>query len=373
MKKTIISVFLAVVALLCCLPAAAQKNRQSRFFYDAGLKFNFDNREYSPSGDGVSETLFGVRFSPEIGLTHSERQSSSNIAIGLDLRRDFGDADKSIASLMEEVRIYGTHSRKLDKSQLLIAAGVFSRELMSESWGPAFFSEKFLWLDPNISGILVHNDWGKGCFELCCDWLGQYGSSFSTREQFLLLSAAHYEFNPALSLGYNTYMMHFACSQETEGVVDNLLAEPWVEVNLLPVPTGKLSEMSVKAGLLFSAQRDRRHGSSFEKAILGEISSTIRYHRLSLCNSFYLGQNIMTLYKNVDDSGYLYADRLYLNDPFFMISNADGKSYGSHDTAEIRWEPRLGERTSLAISAKFHFHNHSYTGCQQVVSLKITL
>lgn len=362
-----------IVLLLCCISAAAQSDRNSKIFYNAGIDVNFDNREYDAGGRAASETIFGVRFSPELGLRYDGGTSSSCLAIGIDMRKDFGDPDKSLSSLLEEVKIYGSHSRDIGQTRFSITGGVFSRELMQEEWSEVFFSEKYLWTNPNISGLLVSDRWARGGFELACDWIGQYGSSYGTREQFLVMSAAHHNFNAAFSLGYNAYMMHFACSQETQGVVDNLLGEPWAKINFLPSPRGRWKELSLKAGVILSAQRDRNIGSEFDRAALGELSFKARYGSLSAINRYYLGSSIMSLYDYSDNSGYLYGDRLYLNDPFFIIDAFDGRRFGSHNTAELQWEPRLSERAKLSISARFHFHNHKYGGCQQIVRLIVDL
>lgn len=356
-----------------CISSEAQSYKGNEFFYTASIDMNFDNREYDASGKIASETLFGARFSPEIGLRHKSGSSISSIAAGLDIRKDFGDADRSLGALLEDVKIYGSHYRGIGGTAFCITGGVFSRDMMKEEWTEVFFSEKYLWLHPNISGLLISDNWFKGNFELACDWIGEFGSSYSTREQFLVMSAAHHDFNPLLTLGYNAYMMHFACSQETDGVVDNLLAEPWAKIRLLTAPVGLWKELSIKAGAILSAQRDRNLGSGFTKAALGEFTVKARVGSLSLVNRYFLGQSIMSLYNSTDSSGYLYADRLYFNDPLFIMDGFENRSFGSHDSAEIRWEPRLGGKASLEVSARFHFHNNRYSGCQQIVRLIVTL
>lgn len=373
MKFTTQPLISLVILLSSCLISEAQSYKGNELFYNAGIDINFDNREYDASGRGVSETLFGARFSPEIGLRHNNRKSISSVVIGVDIRKDFGDADRSLGTILEDTKIYGSHYRGINGTAFCITGGVFAREMMKEEWSEVFFSEKYLWHNPNISGLLISDRWLKGNFELACDWIGEFGSSYGTREQFLVMSAAHHDFNPLFTLGYNAYLMHFACSQETQGVVDNMLAEPWAKVKLITSPVGRWKELSIKAGAILSAQRDRNLGSAFDKAALGEFTLKASYGGLSFIHKYYIGHNIMSLYDNTDNSGYLYGDRLYFNDPLFQLKAFDDRSFGSHNSAELRWEPRLSEKASLGITARFHFHNHQYSGCQQIVRLIVRL
>lgn len=363
--RFILPLFLGLFLLQQPSQAVDTKDKGVRLSYGVGFATNFDNREYSSQSQNPSETLFGARLSPSVGLILSERQARQTINIGADFFKSFGDNSSSPTSSLEEILLNYSLYKPGRSCDISLHAGIFSRKEMLEGWSTAFFSEKYLWTDPNIEGILLKLNSRTAAFELGCDWMGQYGSSYDTREQFLLFTSGALNLGSLFQLGYNAYMMHYACSQQTIGVVDNILTEPWVKL--------RSEYLDFKLGYFVSAQRDRNIQEELSLSGLFDLGIDARWRCFGLSNNFYLGGDLMPLFGQQDNSGQQYGTHLYLNDPFFNISNFPGFNYGSYDRCELYWQPVISSRLNLKISAIFHFHNNSFTGSQQIVSLVLDI
>jgi hypothetical protein len=82
---------------------------------------------------------------------------------------------------------------------------------------------------------------------------------------------------------------------------------------------------------------------------------------------------MMPYYNNVDKGGDKYGTRLYMGDPFYRIRDDGTDGPGLYDRLDVYWEPKLGNMLTLRVSARFHFHDSSYSGCQQIVGLSFNL
>lgn len=339
--------------------------QQGGFFHDIGFDMNFDNREFGDEAFSPSGTIFGSRLTPSVGFARANYNSRHRLTAGVEFIRDFGDVRTDGGSHFKEAFFHYDYERSFEKSTFTLTAGIFPRNRSLGEWGTAFFSEKYLWYNHYMEGMLMGYDMEKGHVELGCDWIGMHGAAEDVKEQFLLFSSGY--FNPCryLKLGYDTYMMHLANSAVAPGVADNFLGEAYAELNL----GGVFHEFSLKIGYIQSLQRDREVSSDFETPGLGEASIRLSRGGVGLSNSLYYGKDVMPLYDRRDSAGEVYADRLYFNDPFFRIRTDGSGKAGSYDRLEVFYAPQLGPSLRLKFSAVFHFNNLSYSGCQQMIGL----
>ena len=331
--------------------------------YDLGFDLRFDNREFSQSGFSSSGTIFGTRFYPTIGLETHFAGAVHNLIGGAEIRKDFGDINDIGTHLISDLFFY----YNFENNGFTITGGVFPRSKCKEDWSTAFLSEKHIWYDPYIEGILFTNSGINYRIELGCDWMGMYGAGTFVKEQFMIFSAGHRMLGRYLKLGYNAYMVHFANSIDAPGVCDNILAEPFMELRFSEL--WFTDRFSLKLGYLQSLQRDRLETLDFMAPGLGEATVELARGYMGIKNSFYYGKDIMPLYSKTDSAGVLYANRLYFGDPFFRINEDGASGCGSYDRLELFYEKVLGGNLKIKASAVFHFNNTSFSGSQQIVSL----
>ena len=138
-RKTIPILLLAISSLATAVSAQELK-------WNVGFDFNFDNREY---GDLQipSQTLFGARLSPEIGLAWGPRDRHS-LMVGVDVVKAFG-RDRFCED-PELVMYYGYRSDKFR-----VSAGIFPRSRMIGEYSQAIFSDSVRFYDNNIEGLLL--------------------------------------------------------------------------------------------------------------------------------------------------------------------------------------------------------------------------
>lgn len=386
MTKHLHATFLAFLLLLTSTVAAnafsgLQLSRPPQLLYGVQFEQRFDNREYDNSSFNPSGTIFGARLSPYIGVGISSNRATHRIVVGADLYKDFGNDTALKDNILQQILFYYDCSLRLGRDATFgMSAGVLPRHLMKETFGIAFFSEERLWYDNNIEGLLFSIEkQRKYRIELALDWMGQFGSTPTTREQFMILSAGSGRLSRFFKIGYNAYYQHLANSSENlEGVVDNFLAKPWITAVL--DPRRKLfDDFSVKAGVLFSAQRDRRLSGDFDTPLCGEISLHLEKWNVSIDNSLFLGNDMMPYYCKEDANGEQYGDSLYAGDAFFRMKRAETpdftkKETGLYDRLALSFCPKISRGLNLKISSVFHFNGGvGFSGCQQIIGIVFDL
>ena len=95
----------------------------------------------------------------------------------------------------------------------------------------------------------------------------------------------------------------------------------------------------------------------------------IRKWNTAIKNMAYYGTDIMPYYNFHDAGGIKYGSELYLGDPFFRIHDDGATAAGLYDRLEICYEPVIGKHVKMKVAALFHFHDFSYSGCQQMVGI----
>lgn len=364
MKKTLFILFFLTTSLVVFAGGKPKVN----FAYDVDFEMKFDNREYYESAFSKSMTIFGARLTPSIGLALSEKNGAEHrLMLGVDMMKDFGSGATS--ELFHEMTLFYKFEKQFPKTKMDIYAGIFPRSAMEGSYSQAFFSDSLRFYDNNIEGILLKFHRPKAYFEVGCDWMGQYGAV--RREKFMIFTAGEGKVLPFMSLGYAGYMLHYANSDIAKGLVDNILVNPYARFDL-----GYLTDMqalSLRVGWLQAMQRDREYDGVFVFPYGVEFDQEIRKWNVGILNKVFYGVDMMPYYNNIDNAGLKYGSDLYLGDPFYRVHDDGSKGTGVYDRFELYYEPKIGDFLKLRVSALFHFHNHGYSGCQQMVSLCFNL
>ena len=373
-----------------------------RFAYDVNFEMNFDNRE-NTSDLSPSMTVFGARLTPEIGIGVTQGNGTRHrVMLGVDIMKDFGrgpDASPdgvvpgnkgyANADLFKEMTMYYRMDRRMGKTDFSLTAGIFPKRFsMSREYSPAFISDSLKFYDNNYEGLLLSFSRPKSCYEVGCDWMGMFGRY--ERERFMLFSHGRSQILSWLSLGYTAYMYHYACSSTVDGVVDNILLNPWICLDAAPVVP--LQQLSLTVGWLQGAQQDRLNVGEYVFPFGAEFTFDVRKWNVGLRNRLFLGRDMMPYYDSRDAGGFKYGNSLYWGDPFYRLFSGNdsrfagagssddamplydrSRSIGIYNRLEAYYEPRIADFLYLKVGLVAHFLEAGYAGFHQQVSLIFNL
>jgi len=365
---------------------SAKDSTSVRFAYDVDFDMDFDNREFYRSSFTGSMTIFGARITPSLGIDAGSQDGwNHRVMLGIDVMKDFGaspvspefsiDGENETSArqvnldLFKEMTLYYKLGRKFDKTDLDVYAGIFPRRFMSGSYSRAFFSDSLMFYDNNLEGLLVQIGRPKAHFEIGCDWMGKIGES--RRERFMIFSSGEGKVLPFMSLGYSAYMYHFACTRHIDGVVDNILASPFVKFDLSGI-TG-LQCFNISLNWLQSLQNDRLHVGRYVFPCGGQLDMEIGHWNAGVRSALFYGKDMMPYYNAYDAGGYKYGNQLYMGSPFYRVHDDGTDGPGIYERLEVFYEPVVGRFLRIRAAAVFHFNGSRYSGCQQVVTFGFNL
>ncbi len=333
LKKTLFSAF-----FLFSLIGFAQKP-----LWNVGFNSFFDNREYN-SQYNYSQTFFGSRLIPEVGLTVGEGQK---LMAGVTL---FFENGKKQFQEQPEVTVYYEYN----SPNFAANAGIFPRERMMGNFPSAFLYDSIAIYDPNMSGILLQTKSERGFAEFAIDWNGN--RSKTKRESFLMLSAGKYKFK-RLYTGYHLSYFHYARTwgaSADEHLVDNGLVHLFAGVDFSS-KSGNDSAY-IQGGYLQGIERIR--GTKNSEAPKGLFAEVFYQHKkVGMKNTLYLGDHRMNYYKQ-------FGSNVYWGDPYFQ-SNC-------YNRTELFWNIIENQKLSLKLASIHHFDGNVF-GWQQLLTLKVNL
>lgn len=403
-NRIIICIVLCIASSVRGLNLDAQAPSGARFAYDVNFEMNFDNRE-NTSDLSPSMTVFGARLTPAIGIAVTQSNGTDHrVMAGIDIMKDFGrgrDAspDGSVSGnsgyantdLFREITFYYQMNRRSGRTDMTLTAGIFPKRFSAYyDLSSAFVSDSLKFYDNNYEGLLLTFSRPSSYYEVGCDWMGMFG--IYDRERFMIFSNGRSELLPWLSLGYSAYMYHYACSATVDGVVDNILANPWICLDAAPfVP---LQQLSLTVGWLQGAQQDRLNVDRYVFPCGIELILDVRKWNVGLRNRLFAGNDMMPYYDSRDAGGNKYGTDLYMGDPFYrLFSPSDPrfnegivmpennsvarysreKYIGIYDRLDLYYEPSIADFLRLKVGVSAHFLRSGYAGLQQRVSLVFNL
>lgn len=347
MKK----ILLPLVGAIICTAAGAQE-----LDYGVDFKVRFDNREYK-SEYSSDRTYFSLKLVPEAGL----KWGDNRLMGGVDATRHFG-AKEAAQPDLEPILYYGYDNKRNFKAY----AGVFQRAKMTLYPAVILTGSKNFY-DPNVEGAMFRYYGESGFAEVACDWYSMIGDT--QRERFVIFSAGNLNLkkftDSRLSAGYWASMHHIAGSETVKGVVDNILAYPYLEYrfNLGPYPEWRGFASSavnfVRAGWVQTFQNDRVNEDKFvfPNGFIAEVQ--VGWRRFGIYETFYAGDNLMPFYARLGSA-------TYLGDTFYRTEN------DYYSRLELFWNPKIGDNMSLKLSSVHHFDGKTWNW-QQVVTFSVAL
>ena len=337
-----------LVALMLSLSALAQSER---LYLDTDFNFDFDNTEYSGSGLGASETLFGISLAPVLRFEWNEKHS---LGAGVNMQKMFGSV-----RFLDDIDLVAYYQFKGEKYGAV--AGLFRREMMIGHYSEAFFSSAWLVDNRLVQGLALQYHDKVGFAELVADWNGLY--SFETREQFRILFSGEGRFAKVMYAGATAAMQHYANRADfSHNVVDNITINPYIGVDF-----NAFFDFDIRLGYLQSLQRDRLVERGWIAPMGGELFFRMSRWGVFISNNIYVGKNLQPLYNSVGKEGSIYGADLYASDPFY------GTTSGIYNRTGIGYERNFWKER-INVKAEFVLKTDGkklYN--QQIISLAVNL
>ncbi len=375
-----------ILSVILAIPASAQfrdRNPRPEFIWDAGFEYDFDNREFDTGGNAFSHsmTINAARLSPSAGiLLRDGKCLSHRLMLGVDIMKDFGDnpvgdGDGSLENtdLFREIT-FSYSIRYADRRNIFEGrAGIFPRSLAKGEYGDEFISDSLRFYDNNIEGLLLQWRRPRSYYEVGFDWPGKIGHL--RRERFMVFSYGNTDITSWLSAGWAANIYHFANTAEYRGVVDNILAEPFVRIH---VPISWLQKADVTTAFVTGYQNDRIHSDDVMIPRGGMLTVSAMKWNIGIDNRFYYGTSLMPLYDDIDDGGNKYGSLLYYGSPFYRVHKSGAWDRGgAADRLEIYYTKNISGILGVRLSAYLHFADggdgFAFQGWRQRISLLFDL
>lgn len=367
-RKLLYSLALAATLILCAAPSAFAKrpvkdridslyiSRNWRFTLDVFADLYFDNKEFDSSGGKYvpSGTILNSQMIPVIGFTHENPSGSeTSIQIGANLNLFHGREFRPTVS----IPMFITHKYKAFTGHF----GFIPAKYFSGEHHRALYSDDYFFDTNGIKGAAL--SWTKEKFDyrLGINWEGAFGPA-NQRERFYIYSFGEHELKPWVSLGYDLYYYHLACSEEIIGVVDNAIAYPHVTFR----PLRNDWKFDIQLGWLQALQRDRTRDEAFKAPGGGYLELNFGWKGIFLKNGAYYGQGLMPYYNSTDSQGTPYKALLYIGDPLYSFEGT--KLY---DCISVGYKREIIPGMTVMAQINFHFHTGNdkpFTGTNQLFS-----
>lgn len=336
MKNTI-KILLVAVVMMTTNNLFGQKP-----IWNVDFLTEFDNREYGGENPiARSQTIFGSRLTPQLGVEWGKNK----LVAGTNVIFEFG-ADPF--EVNPDLLLYYNYDSEKYKAYV----GAFPRTKMLGQFSTAFFNDSIRFFDNNLEGFMLQYTGKRGFFELGLDWNSRQASE--VREKFMIYSAG--QINRGLFYaGYALTVYHHAGSAEVDGVVDNILVQPYVGVNLSHKTF--LDSLNIQGGYLQAMQNDRRYEGKYVRPGGAVIDITVEKYGFGIYNSLYLGKGIMPYYM-------YYGTGLYSGDPFYRTDK--------YNRLEVYWQQFRKGDINLKVSSVHHYDGEKWNW-QQLLTFNVNI
>jgi hypothetical protein len=285
--------FFCSLFLLCFIQFALPQ----KLVWKAGIHSFFDNSEFGHSKVQTPQTMSGVHFAPEAGMSWNGRHRAY---AGIDAMHEFG-SDKAV-DYFDPIIYY-----EFDGNPFRFYMGAFPRKNVLDKYPRMFFQDSISYYRPVINGLFWEYRSEGNFFNLWIDWASR--QTYERNEAFFMGWSGRYNYG-ALYVQHFGYMFHFAANKDTanfKGVHDNGLMLTSLGVDFASV-TG-FEKLEANAGWSVGTERYRTVGEwHFPSGFLSEIK--VEFRGVGVFNTYYKGGRQQVFYSE-------YGNRLYWGDPVF--------------------------------------------------------
>ena len=273
------------------------------FVWQAGVHSFFNNNEFSNSAVKSSQTMSGVHFVPQLGLSY---QKKHRILVGVDAMHEFGSV-KNI-EYVAPLAYY-----QFDGEPFVFYMGAFPRQGLLDNYPRMFFQDSVSNYRPVINGLFWEIRSKKDDYaNVWLDWTSR--QSYESRETFFMGWSGRYNIN-MFYVQHLGYMFHFAGRMdppEREPVHDNGLILTSIGIDFAEKANFEKLELNIGWSVGFDRNRGSDEGWEKPQGFLSELR--IEYRGVGLLNTFYSGQRQQSFYAQ-------HQNRLYWGDPAYRASN----------------------------------------------------
>lgn len=351
-----------------------QQEKSIKFEYGADFQYYMDFREMSFSDDlFMGSGVYNIaRLSPTVGLSFTQgRNTTHRLMAGIDVVKNLGeypielvlyskngedDVKLNNLALFKEIIYYYNIESRLDKGILNGYAGIFPRRFVQGEYSRVHFSDEFRVSDVNLEGVLVNYRTPRLYAEAAFDHMGSY--DVERRERFMVLTAGAYQLFNWASIGWSGTYMYCGKSFLEPYDVHNAIFNPYLKFDFGPMV--KMDELSLKAGVIASWQKDFDHVDPERESFVSmhipmgaEAVFTARKWGLGIEDTFFYGDNMMPF--RMDSNLYktsVFNHLLYTGDPFYFTHRGFAAGY---NRTEVFWQPHIADFLDAKVSAVAHF------------------
>lgn len=324
----VLKIFAILSFLICNLCTTAQELEGS-----LNLHGFMDNREYMKSGR-FSQTIFGTRISPEVGLL---LDSNHRIRVGFNALYEFGTKSAGFFDEIKPVIYYQYQKKEWD-----FFIGSFPRISLLDDYPRALLKDTLQYYRPNVEGMLAKYETKTFKQTVWIDWTSR--QTDIDRETFLFGLSGRYK-PGKLFLSHYAYMFHNA-GAKIEAPGDNLQdnGAVLVKLGIDLSKTTLLDSLIISAGGMMSFERTRSiTGWNTPKGFIADVYAS--YKRFSIANTFYSGEGHQLIY----------------GDEFYTAKN--------YDRIDLGWTPIVYKNIEGKFTFSYHFAD-GFSDNQQAFSLR---
>ena len=344
LRNIIILGMLITEAVFVCAYAQTKVS----FAYDTDFLLYFDNKEYDRTPGQRSQTIFGVRLAPEIGvLIADSTESKHKLMAGVSYNQPFGAS-------WGEITVKPTIYYRIETKGFDINLGFVPYRYLKETLPEYLLSDSISYYNANLQGALFQYESKHGFASLMADWRGMY--SYETREAFRVIATGQYKYK-GLQVGGYAMLNHLANNMQTNCVYDDIMVNPYIGFNAAEY-IAPIDSFNIRLGYIGGFQRERATETAFfTHAINAELF--FRWKFLGLKQSFYYGNSLYPLYEkqkttlNMGDPWY--KSKLYSRTDLFvyLYNNRFVNCYFSlnmhvNETGNINFQQQLIAQFNLS-------------------------
>jgi hypothetical protein len=301
--------------LILCLSTFSVKAQNLE--WDLNFHTFADNREYGKS-ERYSQTIFGARFAPEIGI---QLDTMHRFRAGFNVLHEFGSS--KFIGQSTPVLYYQFAIKNID-----FYMGLFPRHNLLSDFPRGLLNDTLNYYRPNVEGMLFKYQNEKVRQTVWIDWTSR--QTATDRETFLFGISGTYK-PSAFFISHYAYMFHNAGPAiEIPGdhLQDNGAAV--VQLGLDLSRRTALDSLTIAAGGMMSFERTR-HVTGWETPKGALITIHAGHKRFGITNTFYSGEG----------HNLIYGDKFYT-----------AKTYNRSD---LSWTPILYKNIEGKFTLSFHF------------------
>lgn len=282
------------------------------FEWKANAKGFFDNGEYGQIEHALSQTMYGFRFSPELGLAYKD----FSLFVGTHLQTSFG-SPKYLD------KIYFTGYFQYETEHHLFRFGAFPRQELLPNYTNFFIRDTFNYFRPNMTGLFYRLSGKNNFISLWLDWTG--AQSPVTREAFFagLSGEQRYRWFFVQLMGY---YYHYANTRPRSGdgvVHDNGLGQVGLGIDFSE-KAKRLYAARFSANFMMGYECKRDGGITPSKMPMGLVLDlNVQYWRFGTKTLYYYGQKRFTVPTDNPSLTYwgnpLLASNSYLQSKWYVV------------------------------------------------------